>query len=83
APMVMVGQGTVIAPFLGFLHERRARGAKVRNWLFFGEQHADTDFYYRDELSQMRADGFLTRLDVAFSRDQTEKVYVQDRMLEQ
>ncbi|NRE52568.1 diflavin oxidoreductase, partial [Burkholderia pseudomallei] len=83
APIVMVGPGTGIAPFRGFLHERRARGAKGRNWLFFGEQHADTDFYYRDELAQMRADGFLTRLDVAFSRDQTEKVYVQDRMLEQ
>ncbi|WP_058034711.1 bifunctional nitrate reductase/sulfite reductase flavoprotein subunit alpha [Burkholderia pseudomallei] len=83
APIVMVGPGTGIAPFRGFLHERRARGAKGRNWLFFGEQHADTDFYYRDELAQMRADGFLTRLDVAFSRDQTEKIYVQDRMLEQ
>ncbi|AJY31252.1 FAD binding domain protein [Burkholderia thailandensis 34] len=83
APIVMVGPGTGVAPFRGFLHERRARGAKGRNWLFFGEQHADTDFYYRDELAQMRADGFLTRLDVAFSRDQAEKVYVQDRMLEQ
>ncbi|KVN05855.1 MULTISPECIES: bifunctional nitrate reductase/sulfite reductase flavoprotein subunit alpha [unclassified Burkholderia] len=82
-PIVMVGPGTGIAPFRGFLHERRARGAKGRNWLFFGEQHADTDFYYRDELAQMRADGFLTRLDVAFSRDQTEKIYVQDRMVEQ
>ncbi|WP_009915149.1 diflavin oxidoreductase, partial [Burkholderia humptydooensis] len=82
-PIVMVGPGTGIAPFRGFLHERRVRGAKGRNWLFFGEQHADTDFYYRDELAQMRADGFLTRLDVAFSRDQTEKIYVQDRMVEQ
>ncbi|AJX36243.1 bifunctional nitrate reductase/sulfite reductase flavoprotein subunit alpha [Burkholderia oklahomensis] len=82
-PIVMVGPGTGIAPFRGFLHERRARGAKGRNWLFFGEQHADTDFYYRDELMRMQADGFLTQLDLAFSRDQTEKIYVQDRMLEQ
>ncbi|WP_010112023.1 sulfite reductase flavoprotein subunit alpha, partial [Burkholderia oklahomensis] len=82
-PIVMVGPGTGIAPFRGFLHERRARGAKGRNWLFFGEQHADTDFYYRDELMRMQADGFLTQLDLAFSRDQSEKIYVQDRMLEQ
>ncbi|WP_414447717.1 molybdopterin-dependent oxidoreductase [Burkholderia sp. 22PA0099] len=81
-PIVMVGPGTGIAPFRGFLHERRARGASGRNWLFFGEQHAATDFYYRDELTAMRDDGFLTELDVAFSRDQEEKVYVQDRMRE-
>lgn len=82
-PIVMVGPGTGIAPFRGFLHERRARGANGRNWLFFGEQHADTDFYYRDELARMRTDGLLTRLDLAFSRDQKEKIYVQDRMIEQ
>ncbi|WP_431825107.1 molybdopterin-dependent oxidoreductase [Burkholderia sp. F1] len=82
APIVMVGPGTGIAPFRGFLHERQARGARGRNWLFFGEQHAQTDFYYRDELTAMRDSGFLTRLDVAFSRDQAEKVYVQDRMRE-
>jgi sulfite reductase (NADPH) flavoprotein alpha-component len=83
APMIMVGPGTGVAPFRGFLHERRVRGDTGRNWLFFGEQHADTDFYYRDELETMRAKGLLTRLDVAFSRDQAEKIYVQDRMLEQ
>ncbi|MFT4067526.1 MAG: bifunctional nitrate reductase/sulfite reductase flavoprotein subunit alpha [Paraburkholderia sp.] len=81
-PMIMVGPGTGIAPFRGFLHERRARGERGRNWLFFGEQHAATDFYYRDELEAMRASGLLTRLDVAFSRDQADKVYVQDRMRE-
>ncbi|MGA7776271.1 MAG: bifunctional nitrate reductase/sulfite reductase flavoprotein subunit alpha [Paraburkholderia sp.] len=83
APMIMVGPGTGVAPFRGFLHERLARGDAGRNWLFFGEQHADTDFYYRDELETMRAKGVLTQLDVAFSRDQAEKIYVQDRMLEQ
>ncbi|WP_240154714.1 flavodoxin domain-containing protein, partial [Burkholderia sp. Cy-647] len=81
-PIVMVGPGTGIAPFRGFLHERRARGASGRNWLFFGEQHAATDFYYRDELAAMREDGLLTHLDLAFSRDQESKVYVQDRMRE-
>ncbi|MET1535063.1 bifunctional nitrate reductase/sulfite reductase flavoprotein subunit alpha [Burkholderia sola] len=82
-PIVMVGPGTGVAPFRGFLHERQARGARGRNWLFFGEQHAQTDFYYGDELSAMRDSGFLTRLDLAFSRDQADKVYVQDRMREQ
>jgi len=82
-PMIMVGPGTGVAPFRGFLHERRARGDRGRNWLFFGEQHAASDFYYRDELESMRDTGVLTRLDVAFSRDQADKVYVQDRMREQ
>jgi sulfite reductase (NADPH) flavoprotein alpha-component len=79
-PMIMVGPGTGIAPFRGFLQERRALGHTGPNWLFFGEQHAATDYYYRDELEQMRADGFLTELDLAFSRDQREKVYVQHLM---
>jgi sulfite reductase (NADPH) flavoprotein alpha-component len=81
-PMIMVGPGTGVAPFRGFLHERRARGDSGRNWLFFGEQHAATDFYYRDELEEMLTKGLLTRLDLAFSRDQTDKIYVQDRMRE-
>ncbi len=81
-PMIMIGPGTGIAPFRGFLHDRRADGHTGRNWLFFGEQHAATDFYYRDELEEMREDGFLTRLDLAFSRDQRQKIYVQDRMIE-
>ncbi len=82
-PMIMVGPGTGIAPFRAFLQERRARGDTGRNWLFFGEQHLATDFYYRDEIESWHKDGFLTRLDLAFSRDQAEKIYVQDRMREQ
>jgi sulfite reductase (NADPH) flavoprotein alpha-component len=81
-PMIMVGPGTGVAPFRGFLHERRARGDSGRNWLFFGERHAATDFYYRDELQGMCEDGLLTRLSLAFSRDQAEKLYVQQRMIE-
>lgn len=83
APILMIGPGTGIAPFRGFLHERRARGNRGRNWLFFGERSAATDYLYREELESMHADGHLTRLDTAFSRDGDEKVYVQDRMLEQ
>ncbi len=79
-PMIMIGPGTGIAPFRGFLQERRALGHTGRNWLFFGEQHAATDYYYRDEIEQMRADGFLTELDLAFSRDQRDKIYVQHLM---
>ncbi|MER2510317.1 MAG: sulfite reductase subunit alpha [Amaricoccus sp.] len=82
APMIMVGPGTGIAPFRAFLEERRARGAAGRNWLFFGDQHRETDFIYDDELGEMSASGLLTRLDLAFSRDQDEKVYVQTRMRE-
>ena len=83
APVIMIGPGTGIAPFRGFLHERRAIGASGRNWLFFGERSSSTDYLYRDELEAMQADGHLTRLDTAFSRDQERKIYVQDRMLEQ
>ncbi len=81
-PMIMVGPGTGVAPFRAFLQERRARGDGGRNWLFFGERHAASDFYYRDELQALRDDGLLTRLDLAFSRDQAAKIYVQDRMRE-
>lgn len=83
APMIMIGPGTGVAPFRGFLHERAASGATGRNWLFFGDQHRDTDFVYRDELTELQEQGVLNRLDLAFSRDQAEKVYVQTRMLEQ
>lgn len=83
APMIMVGPGTGIAPFRAFLQERRAAGARGRNWLFFGDQKASTDFLYREELLGFHEAGFLTRLDLAFSRDQDAKVYVQHRMLEQ
>ncbi len=82
APMIMVGPGTGIAPFRAFLEERRATGAKGKNWLLFGDQRAATDFLYREELEAMQRDGLLTRLDTAFSRDQAEKIYVQQRMLE-
>jgi len=80
-PIIMVGPGTGIAPFRAFLEERRATGAPGRNWLLFGDQQAACDFLYREELETMQAEGVLTRLDLAFSRDQKEKVYVQDRML--
>jgi sulfite reductase (NADPH) flavoprotein alpha-component len=78
--MIMVGPGTGVAPFRGFLQERRAQGARGKNWLFFGEQRCPADFLYRDELEAMRKEGLLTRLDTAFSRDQPEKIYVQHRM---
>lgn len=81
-PMIMVGPGTGIAPFRGFLQERRATGAKGKNWLIFGEQREDCDFYFRDELEAFMKEGFLDRLDTAFSRDQADKIYVQHRMLE-
>ncbi|HYG23498.1 MAG TPA: sulfite reductase subunit alpha [Verrucomicrobiae bacterium] len=81
-PMIMIGPGTGIAPFRGFLHERAAIGAHGRTWLFFGDQRAATDFMYRDELESLRSRGVLTRLNTAFSRDQPEKIYVQDRMRE-
>jgi sulfite reductase (NADPH) flavoprotein alpha-component len=80
--MIMVGPGTGIAPFRAFLEERRATGARGRNWLFFGDQRASSDFLYRDELTALQTSGVLTRLDLAFSRDQAEKIYVQHRMLE-
>lgn len=82
-PLIMVGPGTGIAPFIAFLQERQATAAQGKNWLFFGEQHAATDFYYREELERLQQTGVLTRLDTAFSRDQADKIYVQQRMLEQ
>ena len=81
-PIIMVGPGTGIAPFRAFLEERAAIGAKGRNWLFFGDRCAATDFLYREELEAMQRQGTLTRLDTAFSRDQAEKLYVQQRMRE-
>ncbi len=82
APMIMVGPGTGIAPFRGFLQERRALGHTGRNWLFFGEQRRSENFYYRDDFEDMVRDGFLNRMDLAFSRDQAERVYVQHKMLD-
>ena len=83
ASMIMVGPGTGVAPFRGFLQERRALGHTGRNWLFFGERNSATDFYYADELTTLRDSGVLTELTCAFSRDQRHKVYVQDRLREQ
>lgn len=83
APVIMIGPGTGIAPFRAFLQERAARGASGRNWLFFGDQHRGSDFIYADEIEDYLARGVLTRLDLAFSRDQAEKIYVQTRMREQ
>lgn len=80
---IMVGPGTGIAPFRGFLHERQATASIGSNWLFFGEQHQATDFYYRDEIDGWRRDGHLDRLSLAFSRDQSAKLYVQHRMIEE
>ena len=81
-PMIMVGPGTGIAPFRAFLEERRERGATGANWLFFGDQHRADDFIYQDEIGAFSESGLLTRLDLAFSRDQAEKIYVQHRMTE-
>jgi sulfite reductase (NADPH) flavoprotein alpha-component len=81
-PMIMVGPGTGIAPFRAFLEERKATGARGKSWLFFGDQREASDFLYRDELLALQRDGVLTRLDLAWSRDQAAKIYVQDRMRE-
>jgi sulfite reductase (NADPH) flavoprotein alpha-component len=81
-PIVMIGPGTGVAPFRAFLQEREARAAGGRSWLFFGERNLRSDFLYQIEWQQWLKDGVLTRLDVAFSRDTAEKVYVQHCMLE-
>jgi sulfite reductase (NADPH) flavoprotein alpha-component len=81
-PVIMIGPGTGIAPFRAFLHERMATKAPGRNWLFFGHQRRDCDFFYEDELTGMKAAGVLTRLSLAWSRDNDEKFYVQNRMAE-
>jgi sulfite reductase (NADPH) flavoprotein alpha-component len=81
-PVIMIGPGTGIAPFRAFLHERMATRAPGRNWLFFGHQHSNHDFFYEDELAGMKAARVLTRLTLAWSRDGDQKIYVQDRMRE-
>jgi sulfite reductase (NADPH) flavoprotein alpha-component len=81
-PIIMIGPGTGIAPFRAFLHERQAVMAPGRNWLFFGHQRSDYDFFYEEELVAMRSAGHLTRLTLAWSRDGKEKTYVQHRMRE-
>ncbi len=81
-PIIMIGPGTGIAPFRAFLLDRRATGATGKNWLFFGHQRSDCDFFYADELNAMKTSGLLTRLSLAWSRDGAKKFYVQDRMRE-
>jgi sulfite reductase (NADPH) flavoprotein alpha-component len=81
-PVIMVGPGTGVAPFRAFLEERRAKGETGKNWLIFGDQRRASDFLYQDLWTGMEADGTLTRLDTAFSRDQAHKIYVQDRIRE-
>jgi sulfite reductase (NADPH) flavoprotein alpha-component len=80
--IIMCGPGTGIAPFRAFLEQRMLDGATGRNWLFFGEQHQATDFLYGEEFMEMQRKGQLYRLDLAFSRDQEQKIYVQHRMLD-
>ena len=81
-PIIMVGPGTGVAPFRAFIEEREHRGADGRSWLFFGDRHFRTDFLYQSEWQRYLKEGVLTRMDVAFSRDGPDKVYVQHRMLE-
>jgi sulfite reductase (NADPH) flavoprotein alpha-component len=81
-PIIMIGPGTGVAPFRAFLLDRRAIGAPGKNWLFFGHQRSDCDFFYADELNAMKTSGLLTRLSLAWSRDGDKKFYVQDRMRE-
>lgn len=80
--IIMVGPGTGIAPFRSFIEELAVNKATGRSWLFFGDQHKATDYLYQDELEKYQQDGTLTKIDVAFSRDSTQKVYVQHKMLE-
>ncbi|MED3729032.1 assimilatory sulfite reductase (NADPH) flavoprotein subunit [Priestia endophytica] len=82
-PIIMVGPGTGVAPFRSFMQEREEIGAEGKSWMFFGDQHFVTDFLYQTEWQKWLKDGVLTKMDVAFSRDTEEKVYVQHRMKEQ
>lgn len=81
-PVIMIGPGTGVAPFRSFLEEREEQGAQGKSWLFYGDRHFVTDFLYQTDWQRMLKDGVLSRLDVAFSRDTDEKVYVQHRILE-
>ncbi len=81
-PIIMIGPGTGVAPFRAYLQERKATGAKGKNWLFFGAQHESCDFAYGDEFEAFVTEGLLTRLDCAWSRDQAQKIYVQHKMTE-
>ncbi|MDB6071819.1 MAG: reductase, partial [Verrucomicrobiales bacterium] len=81
-PVIMVGPGTGVAPFRGFLQARKASGARGKNWLFFGEQSRRDSYFYQEEWAALIQQGILHRMDTAFSRDQQQKIYVQHRMLE-
>jgi sulfite reductase (NADPH) flavoprotein alpha-component len=81
-PIIMIGPGTGVAPFRAYLQERKATGAKGKNWLFFGAQHEKCDFAYGDEFEVYKKEGLLARLDCAWSRDQAQKIYVQHKMTE-
>ena len=81
-PIIMIGPGTGVAPFRAYLQERKATGAKGKNWLFFGAQHERCDFAYGDEFEAFLKEGLLTRLECAWSRDQLQKIYVQHKMME-
>ena len=83
APVIFCGPGTGVAPFRAFVQERRVTGAKGQAWLFFGEQHQKSEFFYEEEWNQALGDGSLTKLSTAFSRDQIHKIYVQHRILEE
>ena len=82
AALIMVGPGTGVAPFRAFLQERKAIGARGKSWLFFGAQRESSDYYYREDFDAFQKEGYLTRIDTAFSRDQEQKIYVQHRMQE-
>ena len=81
-PIIMVGPGTGIAPFRAFLEEREATGAKGENWLLFGDRNKEHDFIYQEEIEEMQSSGLLSKVDLAFSRDQEQKIYVQDKMIQ-
>ncbi len=81
-PLIMIGPGTGIAPFRAFLQDRQATGAKGKNWLFFGAQREKCDYAYKEDWERFTHDGLLTKLDCAWSRDQTHKIYVQTKLLE-
>jgi sulfite reductase (NADPH) flavoprotein alpha-component len=81
-PIIMIGPGTGVAPFISFLQERKASESTGQNWLFFGAQTKDTDYLYNHEIDQLQRDGVIQKISLAFSRDQKEKIYVQDKMYE-
>ena len=81
-PLIMIGPGTGIAPFRAFLQDRQATGAKGKNWLFFGAQREKCDYAYKEDWERFTSEGLLTKLDCAWSRDQTHKIYVQTKLLE-